>query len=143
MTLALQKIIEEQINEEGASVEFLSIPPPKTEDERLGYDVRGLVSSWERRKIKARTLKGKIRKAKEGHIVGGKAPYGYRYVPRITETPGYYEIVEEEARWIREIFRLYAWEGLSAEAIARHLTEKKFQQNLETLSGEKVLFTAS
>ena len=129
-----QKIIEEQITEEGASVEFLSIPPPKTEYEQLGYDVRGLVSSWERRKIKARTLRGKIRKAKEGHIVGGKAPYGYRYVPRITETPGYYEIVEEEARWIREIFRLYAWEGLSAEAIARHLTEKK----VPTKSGNSI-----
>ena len=134
MTLALQKIIEEQINEEGASVEFLSIHPPKTEDERLGYDVRGLVSWWERRKIKARTLRGKIRKAKEGYIVGGKAPYGYRYVPRITETPGYYEIVKEEARWIREIFRLYAWEGLSAEAIARHLTEKK----VPTKSGNSI-----
>ncbi|MCD6317882.1 recombinase family protein [Candidatus Aerophobetes bacterium] len=134
-----QKFLEKQINEKGAVVEFLSLSPPKSEDEQLGLDILGLVSWWERRKIRARTLRGKIKKAKEGHIVGGKAPYGYRYVGRTREKPGYYEILEEEAYWVRKIFHLYIFEGLSMEAIARYLTEKK----VPTKSGNTVWRTST
>jgi len=58
----VQKFVEKQINEKGARVEFLSVSSPKTEDEQLGIDILGLVSWWERRKIKARTYRGKIKK---------------------------------------------------------------------------------
>lgn len=130
----VQQFLQRQIKDNGARVEFLSMPPAKSEDEQLGHDLMGLVSGWERKKIKQRTLRGKLKKAKDGFVVGGKAPYGYRYIPRTRETRGCYEIIEKQARWVREIFDWCAAEGLSAEAIARRLTE----EGIPTRSGGPV-----
>jgi len=41
----LQKLFESEIEEKNARVEYLSMPPAKTDDEQLGVDVRGLVSA--------------------------------------------------------------------------------------------------
>ena len=119
----VQKLLEEEIKEKGAKVVYLSVPPARNEDEELGLDVRGVVSAWERKKIKTRTFRGKIRKAKRGFIVGGKAPYGFKYVPGSRDMQSHYEPIEEQLRWVREMFRWCAWEGLSVDAIALRLME--------------------
>ncbi len=131
---AVQKILEHQIEERGASVRYLSIPPPRNEGEQLRYDVEGLFAGLERGKIKSRTRRGKIKKAKSGLVVGGKAPYGFQYVERTRKKPGHYEIVKEQSRWVGKMFQWCAWEGLSVESIARQLTER----GVRTQSGEMV-----
>ncbi len=118
----VQKIFEEDIKEKGAQVEYLSMPPPRTEDEQLAQDIHGLLGGWERSKIKRRTMTGKLIKAKAGLFVGGKSPYGFRYLEKTRKTPGSYERIEEQIHWVKEIFRWYAWEGLSAEAVAKRLS---------------------
>jgi len=130
----VQKFIQRQIREKGALLWFLSVPPAETEDQQLGLDILGLLAAWERGKIKQRTMDGKTKKAKDGYIVGGKAPYGYLYLPRTRERRGYYEINEDKAQWVRKIFGWCAWEGLSTEAIARRLTD----QGILTQSGGSV-----
>ena len=50
-------------------------------------------------------------RARDGHIMGSGAPYGYRYILKNKDKGikhGYYEIVEEEARVVRMIFK---WVG--------------------------------
>ncbi|TKJ46839.1 hypothetical protein CEE34_06875 [Candidatus Aerophobetes bacterium Ae_b3a] len=121
----IQKILEAEIKERGARVEYLSMPPPKTEDEELAQDIRGLLGGWERLKIRRRTMTGKLMKAKSGLFVGGKSPYGFRYLGKTRQTPACYEPIEEQIHWVKEIFRWYAWEGLSAEAIAKRLSNRK------------------
>ena len=49
------------MEEKGARVEYFSVSPAKSEDEQLGVDVLGLVSSWERGRIRRRTLRGKLK----------------------------------------------------------------------------------
>lgn len=121
----IQKILEAEIKERGARVEYLSMPPPKTEDEELAQDIRGLLGGWERSKIRRRTMTGKLMKAKSGLFVGGKSPYGFRYLGKTRQTPACYEPIKEQTHWVEEIFRWYAWEGLSAEAIAKRLSNMK------------------
>lgn len=130
----VQKLFEEDIEEKGARVEYLSMPPARTEDEQLAQDIRGLLGGWERLKIKRRTMTGKLRKAKSGLFVGGKSPYGFRYLGKTRQTPACYEPIEEQTYWVKEIFRWYAWEGLSAEAIAKRLSNRK----VSTPSGNRL-----
>jgi len=130
----VQKFIQRQIEEKGALLWFLSAPPAETEDQQVGIDILGLLAGWERGKIKQRTMDGKTKKAKDGYIVGGKAPYGYLYLPRTRERRGYYEINEDEAQWVRKILGWCASEGLSTEAIARRITD----QGILTQSGGSV-----
>jgi len=120
-----QAILKQQIEDKGASVVFLSLPPANSPEQELGHQVQAAVSEFERKKIKQRTRLGKLQKAKKGLIVGGRSPYGYRYISRTRERPGGYEVVEEEARWVKKIFEWTVFEGLSTEKIARKLTELK------------------
>ncbi len=137
--LHLQKLLEEEIKERGALVEYLSLRPAKNEDEQLGHDIRGVVSGWERSKIKRRTMRGKLKKARSGFIVGGKAPYGFHYLAKTEQTPGGYEPIEEEVHWVKEMFRWYAWENLSVEGVTERLTEKK----VPTQSGNRLWRTST
>ena len=130
----VQKLLESEIEERNACVEYLSMPPAKTDDEQLGVDVRGLVSAWHRGYIKRKTNAGKIEKAKNGFVVGGKAPYGFRYVARTRKTQSHYEPIEDELRWVREMFNWCARESLSVDAIALRLIDRK----VPTQSGNRI-----
>ena len=130
----VQKILERHIEQRGASVRYLSTPPPRNEGEQLRYDVEGLFAGLERGKIKSRTRRGKMKKAKSGLIVGGKAPYGFQYVERTRKKSGHYKVIEEQAHWVEKMFQWCAWEGLSIESIARQLT----QRGVPTQTGEMV-----
>ena len=119
----LGEVLREEIQKRGATVIFLSLPPAKSAEEEFSHRVVGAAADLDRKKIKLRTRLGKLLKARRGFIVGGKAPYGYRYIPRTRKRPGYYRVVEEEAAWLRQIFRWFVFEGLSPEKIAGRLTK--------------------
>jgi hypothetical protein len=81
-----------------------------------------VVKAWqggdERQKIRERTMRGRITKARAGRVVGqGTAPYGYHYA---NDT---FVIDELEVRTIRMIFDWYVNTGLSCQRIADRLTE--------------------
>ena len=77
------------------------------------YGVRGILAEYERTKIAERFRLGKIRKAKEGHIMTGEAPYGYTLIRRKDKNPGYYEIKHDEAAMVKRIFLFVADEGMT------------------------------
>jgi site-specific DNA recombinase len=49
------------------------------------------------------------------------APYGYRYVKKSETSAAFYEVIEEEASVVRQVYRVYTEEGWSIGAIVRWL----------------------
>ncbi len=81
-------------------------------------DLFSRISSYEKKKILRRMLRGKREKAKQGKFFGGKAPYGYTW----DENSKCYEIIEQEAKTVRLIFDLCI-QGLSIRRIPEHLNK--------------------
>ena len=84
--------------------------------------MRGALAEYERAKTLERTKRGLLGSAKAGHVNGGRAPLGYRYVSAPHQ--GRLAIDEAEAQVIRQIFQCYV-EGLTIRAVARRLTEAR------------------
>ena len=75
---------------------------------------QGMIAEYERAQIAERTRRGKVHRARAGTVnVLGGAPFGYRYIRRSDEAEARYEIVEEEAAVVREMFRRYVEDNLS------------------------------
>lgn len=71
----------------------------------------------ERENIRFRTFNGKVKNVEDkGLSAGFKAPYGYK-VGKVTGT---FEIIVEEAKIVKRIFRMYA-DGMGRSGIARQL----------------------
>jgi len=85
--------------------------------------IRGYASKLEAEKIRERTMRGKRAKAKLGQIVSGSHArlYGYTYIPVSQASGGKRIINEDEAKWVREIFKWLTIEGLSLHAITYRL----------------------
>jgi site-specific DNA recombinase len=62
-----------------------------------------------------------IQKAREGHWQGGKAPYGYRYVPKRDGVPGHLVVDEEEAALVRLLFTWLVEERMTTRQIVKRL----------------------
>ena len=83
----------------------------------------GRKASEERRDTRIRTTDGKRDKAKQGKWVGsGQTPYGYRKIGKREESM--LVVHEEEAYWIREMYRMYVEEGLSLRKLAKRLDKE-------------------
>lgn len=99
-------------------VAFRSLTEPFDTSNPFGEFVMGIlamVAAYERDSIVQRSSLGRRRKAREGYWTGGRAPLGYRVLDQKLV------IDEEEAEIVRQIFRWYNEERLSAYAIAERL----------------------
>lgn len=110
---------------ERANVELLCVTEPIEHGqvgELLSY-VRGWASKLEAQKIRERTMRGLISRAKGGRLPGGKSTklYGYTYLPGKGIGEGVRYVNEEEARWAREVYRWLVEEGLAINAIVFRL----------------------
>ncbi|MCP3893357.1 MAG: recombinase family protein, partial [Bacteroides sp.] len=83
-----------------------------------------MIAEYERAQITERTRRGKRFRAKSGlvNVLSG-APYGYQYIKRTETSSAYYHVIEEEAEIVRTVFKLYAKDALSINAIARWLND--------------------
>ena len=106
-------VLLEELQRLGVVVEFLNHPEDNSPEGQLLLNVEGAVAEYERAKIADRTRRDKAYWARQGAIMPGFVPYGYRYVPREGNRRGRLEINEAEAAVVREIFRSIAEEGLS------------------------------
>ncbi len=98
------------------------------EDTIIGRITRlflGFLAEWEWEKIRERTTTGRINKAKEGKIVGGrKLPYGWRWI--LNEKGEKVKVVhdKEQVEHIHWMAERYA-DGISTAEIGRQLTERR------------------
>jgi site-specific DNA recombinase len=93
-------------------------------ESKMLLGMQGLFAEYERAKIMERTRRGKLHRAREGALVGGHAPFGYRWVKRNETSRARLEPVDYQAAIIRRMYRLLVDELLSTRAIARRLTEE-------------------
>jgi site-specific DNA recombinase len=120
---SFQELVMDELRERGIETLFVTVPPSRNHEDRLLYGVRGIFAEYERTKIAERFRLGKVRKAKEGHIVTSHAPYGYTLITKRDGKPGYYEVNNYEARIVERIFSMIADEGLSIRKLAGRLQE--------------------
>jgi site-specific DNA recombinase len=119
---AYQVLLMEEFARHGVETVFIKSPQASTPEEQLLVQFQGMIAEYERAQIAERTRRGKKHRAKTGSVnVLSGAPYGYRYVKKSETSAAYYEIVEEEAAIVREVYRWYTEEGLSIGQIYRRL----------------------
>ena len=118
---SFQELVMDELRELGLATLFVTVSPSKNHEDRLMYGVRGIFAEYERTKIAERFRLGKIRKTKEGHIISPEGPYGYTFIKKSEAKHGYYEINNEEATVVKQIFSFIADEGLSIRKLAGRL----------------------
>lgn len=122
--LAHQFLLSEEFEQVGVALRIVTMPDgAKTPEAQLLTTVRGIIAEYERAKILERTARGRIGRAKAGHVPGGQYTLGYVYVKHPVKGAAY-EVDPGEAALVQRIFRLYVQEGLSQEAIAIQLTRE-------------------
>lgn len=120
---AYQVLLLEEFARYGVEVMFIKSPQASTPEEQLLVQFQGMIAEYERAQIVERSRRGKRRRAQNGSIsVLSGAPYGYRYIKKAAFSAAYYEVIEEEAEVVREVYRLYTEELLSMGGITRRLT---------------------
>ena len=115
----------EEFQKSGVEVIFLMGAVEDTPEGMLLLHMQGAIAEYERTKIVERTRRGKMYWSKQGALMGGFVPYGYRYVPRDRENNqrATLEIDEVEAAVVRDMFRWLIEEQMSCRGIAKRLTD--------------------
>ena len=119
---AYQALLIDEFFRAGTEVRFVKGPRAETPEDELMIQFQGMIAEYERAQIAERTRRGKAHRARAGltNVLGG-APYGYRYVRRSESADARYEIVEDEARIVRELFRRYIEDHLPMAELVRWL----------------------
>ncbi len=121
---AHQELVIDELQTKNIEVLFVTTPPMKNEGDKLLYGVKGLFAEYERARIAERFRLGKIRKAREGHVVTSQAPYGYAYIPKQGEKHGYFEPISSEVRVVRDIFDWVGNKGMTIRKVIKKLQEQ-------------------
>jgi len=121
---AYQVLLLDEFQQAGVEVIFLNWQSlGETPEEELFIQVQGVVAEYRRAKIRENSRRGKRHSAQAGNVsVLSGAPYGYHYVNK--EDGGgkaRYEIVPEEARVVRQVFRWVGLERVSIGEVCRRL----------------------
>ncbi len=119
-----QAILMEEFERAHVKVGFLHGPSDDSDESQLLLTMQGAIAEYERAKISERTRRGKHHRARQGAVIGGFVPYGYRYVPRDGDRRSTLAIDEEQAAVVREMFRLLIEEHRSCRQITRVLVER-------------------
>ena len=121
---AYQVLLVDEFQRAGAELVFLNRELGQSPEDELLLQMQGMIAEYERAQILERSRRGKRHKAQQGAIsVLGAAPYGYRYIT-ITEGGGEarYEIVEEQAQVMRQMFDWIGRERVSIGEVQRRLS---------------------
>ncbi|MCH8989871.1 MAG: recombinase family protein [Chloroflexi bacterium] len=119
-----QGLVLEEIEKAGIRVEFLNYPVDDSPESRMLLGMQGLFAEYERAKIMERTRRGKLQRAREGALVGGHPPFGYRWIKRSESGRARLEISDYQAAVIRRMYRMLVDDQLSTRSIARKLTQE-------------------
>jgi len=119
---AYQVLLLEELRKAGCEVVFLHRAITDDPQDQLLLQIQGAVAEYERAILGERFRRGKLLKARQGIWLGGKAPYGYRYVPKADGVPGYLVVQEDEATVVRSLFAWLVDERMTSRQIAKRLS---------------------
>jgi len=118
-----QLILVEEFRRYNVEIVFTNRQITASAEDQLLAQMQGVIAEFEREKIAERCRRGKLYKAKTGHLnILSKIPMGYV----ASRNDGTYQwlIHAEEAKIIRRIYDMYARERLSGQQIATRLTQE-------------------
>ena len=118
---AYQVVLLEEVRRNGVEVVFLQHPISDDPNDQLLLQIQGAIAEYERALLRERFRRGKLQKARAGYWIGGKAPYGYRYLPKQEEVPGHLVVDESEAAFVRMLFQWLIDEQLTVRQILKRL----------------------
>ena len=118
-----QMIVLDELGRFGVSAVFCEGGPADDPQGRLMVQIQAAVAEFERTKIVERNRRGKLWRARQGSVVSGRVPFGYRKVPASGGLPARLVICEEEVAVVRQIFDWHVNGGLSVRRIAIRLIE--------------------
>lgn len=116
--LAHQLLVTNEIEKAGVRLEFVNFEWQNTPDGRLFYALRGAIAEYEKEKIRERTLRGKIQKARQGKLPIGVQPYGYIY------EDGTLKPHPVESEVVRAIYHWFTTENIGMNGVALRLTAR-------------------
>ena len=120
---SFQSVLVEELQNSGVEVIFLNRELKQTPEDELLLQVQGVIAEYERAKIIERNRRGKRHAARIGKVSAlGGAPYGYRYVNK-QQGGGQarYEVIDEQARVVRQMFDWIGSERVSIQEVTRRL----------------------
>ncbi len=121
---AYQVMLVDEFRRAGVELVCCNRPLGQSPEDELLLQMQGMIAEYERAQMLERSRRGKRHKARQGSVsVLCGAPHGYRYVTR-TEGGGEarYEISEEQASVVRQMFDWVGRERLSIGDVQRRLT---------------------
>jgi site-specific DNA recombinase len=117
---AYHYLLRKEFEEHGTKIHALNDRGDDSPEGELTDGILDQLAKFERAKTTERTRRGRLRKAREGKVVGTAPPrYGFRY----NEARNGFVIHGLETRTVEKIFRLAA-EGLGLHAIQTRLREE-------------------
>ena len=131
---AYQVLLVDEFKKAGIEVIFLNRTITESPEDELLLQVQGIIAEYERAKILERSRRGKRHAAQRGSVnVLSGAPYGYRYVSvKETGCDARYEVVDDEAKLVSQIFEWVGRDCLSIGEVRRRLHE----QQIKTKTGK-------
>src|SRR5215217_3714074 len=118
---AYQVLLMEEFRRAGCEVAFLHHPISDNPNDQLLLQIQGAIAEYERAVLGERFRRGKLQRARDGHYLGGRAPYGYRYVPRRDAIPGHLVIDEADAELARTLYGWLVEERMTIRQILKRL----------------------
>ena len=120
---AYQALLLEEFARAGVRAEFVKGPRGDSPEDQLLVQFQGIFAEYEKAQLAERYRRGKAHRARTGSVnVLSGAPFGYRYVRKTDLAGAAYEIIEDQAALVAEMFRRYADDGASIADLARWLT---------------------
>ena len=114
--LAHLMVLADEFERQGVQLQFVTQSVGQSPEDKMLFGMKGLFAEYERTKLLERTMRGKLRKAKQdGKQPGGRTLYGYRLVD------GKHQIYKDEARIVRMIFDWLVKDGLTLYACQMRL----------------------
>ena len=122
---AYQVLLIEEVRRAGVEIVFLNRPIGGSAEDDLLLQVQGMIAEYERAKILERSRRGRRHAARSGSVSAlCAAPFGYRYVGKVAGGGmARFEVIDDEARIVRQIFAWVGLERVSLHEVCRRLAE--------------------
>jgi DNA invertase Pin-like site-specific DNA recombinase len=120
---AYQVLLLEELGRSGCEIVFVDHPISDDPNDQLLLQIQGAIAAYERVLLGERFRRGKLQKAREGHFIGAKAPYGYRYVAKRDGVPGHLVLDETESELVRMLYSWLIEERMTVRQILKRLNK--------------------
>lgn len=116
-------IIAEQCDKGKQELIFVTEPLDNSPEGQLIMYVKGYAAAIEREKFRERSMRGKRMRAMQGRLPSGtgRKLYGYDYIPGSGIGEGVRYANENEAKWVRRMYKWFVEECLSVNGVTQRL----------------------